>query len=84
MSGIRSRHVCRDLEAHWVDFKIKTIWGHEKVQACSVGLRIHNGANTLEKRRQMCYSYLAAVSFAVYNVKVRFNYGNFLLTEELN
>ena len=29
MSGIRSR----DLEAHWVDFKIKTIWGHEKVQS---------------------------------------------------
>ena len=49
MSGIRSRHVCRDLEAHWVDFKIKTIWGHEKVQAYSVWLRIHNGANTLEK-----------------------------------
>ena len=69
-----------DWQAHQVDFKIKTIWGHEKVQAYSVWLRIHNGANTLEKRRQMCYSYVAAVSFAVYNV----NYWNFSLSELLN
>ena len=32
----------------------------------------------------MCYSYIAAVSFVVYNVKVSFNYGNFSLTELLN
>ena len=38
-----------DLEAYRVDFKIKTIRDHEKVQSNSVWLRIHNGANTLEK-----------------------------------
>ena len=38
-----------DLWAHRVDFKIKTIWGHERVQAYSVWLRIHNGANILVK-----------------------------------
>ena len=32
----------------------------------------------------MYWSYVAAVSFAVYNEKVSFNYGNFSLTELLN
>ena len=72
-----------DLWAHRVDFKIKTIWGHERVQAYSVWLRIHNGANILVKGGR-CVIHIAAVSFAVYNVKVSFNYGNFSLTELLN
>ena len=32
----------------------------------------------------MLFIHIAAVSFAVYNVKVSFNYGNFSLTELLN
>ena len=54
-----------------------------KQQAYSVWLRIHNGANILVKGGR-CVIHIAAVSFAVYNVKVSFNYGNFSLTELLN
>ena len=46
-----------DLEAYRVDFKIKTIRDHEKVQAYSVWLRIHNGANTLEKGGNVSFIY---------------------------